>query len=77
MTAYLAHVHPEVTSVDDLALLPEGSIIIDGDGDAFQRSGKTDYSANWYTTGNEDGWMASQVTLPATVIHRPAHPERH
>lgn len=77
MAAVAAHLyaamHPVITESDQLHDLPQGSVVLDDDGDVFQRD-DVFFEHEWFRAGNEMGLMHHGVRLPARVLWKaPTH----
>lgn len=55
-----------ITTVEELHVLPLGSVIRDGDEELME---KTDNG--WCCWVYLEGFLSSELTLPATVLHEP------
>ncbi|MEO9246451.1 hypothetical protein ABDK96_02005 [Citricoccus nitrophenolicus] len=69
VTAYLEHVNPVVTTMEELDALPVGSVVMDLHG-ALTAGTAHNGRRLWDYTGNDVGAWSEDIALPATVIHR-------
>lgn len=64
VSAYLGHVRPEVTTVEELDALGFEAVVRDAYGDVLEK-----HHGTWFMTGYEQPWSSVSIDLPATVIH--------
>lgn len=68
VTAYLAHAHPVVDSVEELDALPVGTVVMDEHG-ASTAGEPYKGTRLWDYTGDEIPCLSKDIKLPARVIH--------
>ena len=69
IAAYEAHMRPEVTSVEELQQVPEGTIILSEQGNCWDAIARPDYGNYWREFGRHGVVGSSAIALPARVVH--------
>lgn len=68
ITAYEAHMRPEITSTKEAEALPSGTIIQD-QGDVLEKFAFEDGTTYWNHFGADSPSRTSDLVFPARVIH--------
>lgn len=68
VSAYLAHAHPVVDTVEELDALPGRLTVMDDDGEVWQRAFSWS-GAQWHMTGAPGLFHTGGIPLPARVLY--------
>lgn len=68
ISAYRTVAHPLVTSLEELDAMPDGSIVMDSEGEVYIM---TPYDEFWRVWGNDKRFSSGEIVLPVRVLHLP------
>lgn len=61
--------HRTITTVEELEALGEDSVVVAKDKNVLTKARDGNYALHWWNAGDTEPWKASEITLPATVLH--------